>query len=165
MARIVDASIAGDDVRLWFWEVNGVVVRLYLSEEEAKRIVTQIIAGLRRRRRYRRREAEERRERVYELIGVWLYLATNRFVLLRYQPLPQFPGMYDTVYAPCSAVVEALRRGRAEAEDPFTETAFTRLVLEGRGASLIVCPETPSGHRLGCYEVANLEEVLEKCRG
>ena len=76
-------------------------------------------------------------------------------MLLRYQLLPQFPDMYDDTYAPCSAVVEALRRGRAEAEDPLTETAFTRLVLEGCGASLIVCPETPDGHRLGCYEVAN----------
>ena len=75
-ARVVDADVGPSGVRIWLWQVHdsdpGLEVRLWLSEDEAKRLVTQIIAGLRRRRRYARRQRAREASWVLELLGRWL---------------------------------------------------------------------------------------------
>ncbi len=75
-ARLVDADVGPSGVRILLWQVHddytGLETRLWLSEDEAKRLVTQIIAGLRRRRRYARRQRAREASWVLELLGRWL---------------------------------------------------------------------------------------------
>ena len=75
-ARVVDADVRPSGVRIWLWQVHdsdpGLEVRLWLSEDEAKKLVTQIVTGLRRRRLYARRQRAREASEVLELLGTWL---------------------------------------------------------------------------------------------
>ncbi len=74
-ARIVDASVDLEGrVRFWLWMVfddnPGIDIKFWITEEEAKRLVTRIVAGLHRLRRERRSQLEP--DDVQGLIGRWL---------------------------------------------------------------------------------------------
>ena len=75
-ARVVDADVGPSGVRIWLWQVHdsdpGLEVRLWLSEDKARRLVTQIVTGLRKRRRYARRQQAQEASWVLELLGRWL---------------------------------------------------------------------------------------------